>query len=216
MTRSWSSTPATPVCGWAASTTPAAPIRTTCAARASGLGASGQPRGEVRAPDRPVVVFTGDAGLWYHIGELETAVRKNINTVTVVNNNYAGNQSKPAWTRLRWPPVRVGWRSSGHSPTSTWPSLPRTWARSASGSRSRRSLPRPSSRRSRRTGRSSSTSHRPRGRRPAGRFVARERRPATMTVHPGRFTADIEGDFVVFLIGMRFNRPLKVRSGCRW
>jgi hypothetical protein len=34
-----------------------------------------------------------------------------------------------------------------------------------------------------------------------------------MDVHPGRFTADIEGDFVVFLIGMRFNKPLRVR---RW
>ena len=33
-----------------------------------------------------------------------------------------------------------------------------------------------------------------------------------MEIHPGRFTADIEGDFVVFLIGMRFNHPLRVRS----
>jgi hypothetical protein len=31
-----------------------------------------------------------------------------------------------------------------------------------------------------------------------------------MDVKPGRFTATIDGDFVVFLIGMRFNRPLKV------
>jgi Domain of unknown function (DUF4188) len=30
------------------------------------------------------------------------------------------------------------------------------------------------------------------------------------TVHNGRYTARIDGDFVVFLIGMRFNRPLKV------
>lgn len=29
-------------------------------------------------------------------------------------------------------------------------------------------------------------------------------------VHPGRFSADIEGDFVVFLIGMRFNSPWRV------
>ena len=28
-----------------------------------------------RCPDRPVVTFTGDAGFWYHIGEIETAVR---------------------------------------------------------------------------------------------------------------------------------------------
>jgi len=45
-------------------------------------------------PDRPVVVFTGDAGLFYHIAEIETAVRKKINTITVVNNNGGGNQSK--------------------------------------------------------------------------------------------------------------------------
>jgi hypothetical protein len=28
-----------------------------------------------------------------------------------------------------------------------------------------------------------------------------------MAVQPGRFTADVAGEFVVFLIGMRFNRP---------
>src|SRR5262249_9811514 len=43
------------------------------------------------APDRPVLVFTGDAGFWYHIAEVETAVRWNIKTVTVVNNNSGGN-----------------------------------------------------------------------------------------------------------------------------
>ena len=31
-------------------------------------------------------------------------------------------------------------------------------------------------------------------------------------VFPGRFTAQIEGDFVVFLIGMRVNRPLLVHK----
>jgi len=45
-------------------------------------------------PDRPVVCFTGDGGLWYHIGEIETAVRWNIPAVIVVNNNHSGNQSK--------------------------------------------------------------------------------------------------------------------------
>src|SRR6266700_249259 len=45
-------------------------------------------------PGRPVVVFTGDAGMWYHIGELETAVRWGLNTVTVVNNNSGGNQTR--------------------------------------------------------------------------------------------------------------------------
>jgi hypothetical protein len=31
-------------------------------------------------------------------------------------------------------------------------------------------------------------------------------------VRTGRFTADVEGDFVVFLIGMRFNKPWKVHK----
>ena len=51
------------------------------------------------APNRPVVAFTGDAGFWYHIGELETAVRWNMNTVTIVNNNHSGNQSKRGFDR---------------------------------------------------------------------------------------------------------------------
>lgn len=51
------------------------------------------------APERPVVVFTGDAGFWYHIGDLETAVRWGIASVTVVNNNASGNQSKRGFDR---------------------------------------------------------------------------------------------------------------------
>ena len=31
-------------------------------------------------------------------------------------------------------------------------------------------------------------------------------------VLPGRFTADIDGDFVVFLIGMRVNKPLQLKE----
>ena len=41
-------------------------------------------------PDRPVIGFSGDAGFYYHIGELETAVRNNLNAVMLVNNNYSG------------------------------------------------------------------------------------------------------------------------------
>lgn len=33
-----------------------------------------------------------------------------------------------------------------------------------------------------------------------------------MKIHPGRYTADMPHDFVVFLIGMRFNRPFKVHK----
>lgn len=39
------------------------------------------------APDRPVICLNGDGGFWYHLSELETARRHNINTVTIVNNN---------------------------------------------------------------------------------------------------------------------------------
>ena len=46
------------------------------------------------APDRPVVCFTGDGALWYHIADLETAKRWGINTVTVVNNNSGYGQSQ--------------------------------------------------------------------------------------------------------------------------
>jgi acetolactate synthase-1/2/3 large subunit len=60
----------------------------------AGLGA------KCGAPERPVVVFTGDAGFWYHIAEIETAVRWKINTVTVVNNNGGGNQSKRGFDRV--------------------------------------------------------------------------------------------------------------------
>ncbi len=60
----------------------------------AGLGA------KCACPQRPVVTFTGDAGFWYHIAEIETAVRWGINAVTVVNNNGGGNQSKRGFDRV--------------------------------------------------------------------------------------------------------------------
>lgn len=51
------------------------------------------------APSRPVVCFTGDSGFWYHVGDIETAVRFGINSVTVVNNNRSGNQSMRGFDR---------------------------------------------------------------------------------------------------------------------
>jgi acetolactate synthase-1/2/3 large subunit len=60
----------------------------------AGLGA------KCACPERPVVTFTGDAGLWYHIAEIETAARWGINAVTVVNNNASGNQSKRGFDRV--------------------------------------------------------------------------------------------------------------------
>ncbi|MBT3433922.1 MAG: thiamine pyrophosphate-binding protein, partial [Nitrospinaceae bacterium] len=50
-------------------------------------------------PDRPVVCFTGDGGYWYHLQEMETAVRFGINSVTVVNNNKSMNQEIGVYTK---------------------------------------------------------------------------------------------------------------------
>jgi acetolactate synthase-1/2/3 large subunit len=60
----------------------------------AGLGA------KCACPQRPVITFTGDAGLWYHIAEIETAARWGINAVTLVNNNASGNQSKRGFDRV--------------------------------------------------------------------------------------------------------------------
>ena len=59
-----------------------------------GWGLSAAMGAKCAIPDRPVVCFSGDGGFWYHIGELETAVRNNIPVVTVVNNNHALSQDR--------------------------------------------------------------------------------------------------------------------------
>lgn len=41
------------------------------------------------APERPVVCFCGDGAFYYHLPELETARRRGIKTVTIVNNNHS-------------------------------------------------------------------------------------------------------------------------------
>ncbi|HXF66498.1 MAG TPA: thiamine pyrophosphate-binding protein, partial [Burkholderiales bacterium] len=51
------------------------------------------------APERPVVCFAGDGGLYYHLAELETAARYGVNLVVVVNNNGALNQEIPHFDR---------------------------------------------------------------------------------------------------------------------
>jgi acetolactate synthase-1/2/3 large subunit len=45
-------------------------------------------------PERPVLCFTGDGGIWYHLTELDTALRYGIHTVTVINNNHSLSQEK--------------------------------------------------------------------------------------------------------------------------
>ncbi len=54
---------------------------------------------QVAQPGRPVILWTGDGGLWYHIGELETAARWKIPAVIVVNNNRSLNQEIHPYSR---------------------------------------------------------------------------------------------------------------------
>jgi acetolactate synthase-1/2/3 large subunit len=54
---------------------------------------------QVAQPSRPVILWTGDGGLWYHIGELETAARWKIPAVIVVNNNRSLNQEINVYSR---------------------------------------------------------------------------------------------------------------------
>ena len=56
-------------------------------------------------PERPVVAITGDGGFFYHLGELETAVRNKINSVTVVLNNQA-MAFQTHFLRSHWPGSR--------------------------------------------------------------------------------------------------------------
>ena len=46
------------------------------------------------APERPVMCFTGDGGIWWHLSELESALKAGIPTVTVINNNHSLNQEQ--------------------------------------------------------------------------------------------------------------------------
>jgi acetolactate synthase-1/2/3 large subunit len=50
-------------------------------------------------PDRPVVCFTGDGALYYHLPELETAVRHGVKLIVVVNDNAALSQEMPGVVR---------------------------------------------------------------------------------------------------------------------
>ncbi len=50
-------------------------------------------------PHRPVICFTGDGGFWYHMQELETAVRCGIPTITFINNNNALSQETKLFYR---------------------------------------------------------------------------------------------------------------------
>lgn len=61
-------------------------------ALSAGIGA------QLARPDAQVVVFTGDGGLYYHLAELETAVRYGVPLVIVVNDNRSLNQEINPYT----------------------------------------------------------------------------------------------------------------------
>ncbi|MFN7040176.1 MAG: thiamine pyrophosphate-binding protein [Acidovorax temperans] len=61
--------------------------------------------------NRPVVCFTGDGAFFYHLAEMETAVRYGINTVTVVNNNHGFNQERVLWDEN--PALQKNWQFGG-------------------------------------------------------------------------------------------------------
>lgn len=46
-------------------------------------------------PDQKVICFSGDGAFWYHMSDLETQVRHDIKSVTIVNNNGGYGQCRP-------------------------------------------------------------------------------------------------------------------------
>ena len=75
-----------------------------------GWGLPGAIGAQCASADRQVVCFTGDGGFWYHIAELETAIRHGISPVIVVNDNRSLNQEmrpireaygEPLWGNYR-------------------------------------------------------------------------------------------------------------------
>jgi acetolactate synthase-1/2/3 large subunit len=54
---------------------------------------------KLAAPQRKVVTFSGDGAFYYHLAELETARRRGIATVTVINNNSGFGQGWPGLLR---------------------------------------------------------------------------------------------------------------------
>jgi acetolactate synthase-1/2/3 large subunit len=60
-------------------------------------------------PNQPVLCFTGDGGMYYHMTELDTALRYGINLVVLVNNNRALSQEFPSLNR------NYGGSMRGHS-----------------------------------------------------------------------------------------------------
>ncbi len=56
---------------------------------------------KLAAPHRKVICFSGDGAFYYHLAELETARRRGIATVTVINNNSGFGQGWPTLLRMQ-------------------------------------------------------------------------------------------------------------------
>ena len=97
----------------------------------AGLGA------KCGCPDRPVVTFTGDAGLWYHIGRDRDRGALGHQLGHRRQQQSSGNQSKRGFDRAyggtQTEQARELWTFSEVN----FAKSPRTWARSASAWRSR-------------------------------------------------------------------------------
>jgi len=79
-------------------------------------------------PNQVVISFVGDGAFYYHIAELETAVRQNIHLIVVVNNNSAYNQEIPLWDN-----VFEDKKSIHHQPKELWEMNQLNFAKIAEG-----------------------------------------------------------------------------------
>jgi len=79
-------------------------------------------------PNQVVISFVGDGAFYYHIAELETAVRQNIPLIVVVNNNSAYNQEIPLWDN-----VFEDKKSIHHQPKELWEMNQLNFAKIAEG-----------------------------------------------------------------------------------
>jgi len=64
------------------------------AAGSLGWGLPGSIGATLARPNAPALLFIGDGGFWYHLSELETAIRWKVKLVIIINNNQSLNQEK--------------------------------------------------------------------------------------------------------------------------